>query len=105
MSPAFPPAVRALRRARAAVFALDVTSADAHSLAVGLESVAAETGGTYLATFRQPGVATRSLGRMLAGHYVLTVDRAAIAGTDADRLRVRLRGRRGTVLARPVSPR
>jgi hypothetical protein len=102
MTPAFAPAVRALRAAKAAVFALDVTSADAHSLEVGLQNVAEETGGMYLRTFRQPGVATRSLGRLLAGHYVLTLDRASLAGVDADTLRVRLRSRRANVLVRPV---
>jgi hypothetical protein len=103
MTPAFAPAVRALRAARTAVFVLDVTSADAHSLAVGLESVAEATGGMYLSTFRLPGVATRSLGRTLAGYYLLTLDRDALAGADASRLRIQLRTRQGTVLARPLA--
>ena len=42
------------------VFVLDVTSADGHSLEVGLEGVAAATGGMYLKTFRLPNLATNA---------------------------------------------
>lgn len=103
MTPDYAPAVRALRAARAAVFVLDVTSADEHSLSMGLEGVAADTGGMYLSTFRLPQLATRTLGRALAGHYVLSLDRAQLQELDQRRLRVELRSRRGTVLTRPLT--
>src|SRR6185295_1020989 len=60
MTPDYKPAVRALGAAHASVFVLDVTSADYHSLEVGLESVAEATGGLYFKTFRLPGLATRT---------------------------------------------
>ena len=101
MTPAFRPAVLALRAAHASVFVLDVTSADAHSLAAGLEIVAEATGGLYFSTFRLPGLATRTLARAISGYYVLTLDRSALAA-DEGRVRIELRNRVGTVLARPL---
>jgi VWFA-related protein len=101
MTPAFAPAVRALRAAPASVFVLDVTSADYHSLEVGLEAVAEATGGTYAKTFVFPGLATKALARTLAGHYVLTLDRDQLPEGDGE-LRIELRDKRGIVLARPV---
>jgi len=104
MTPAFAPAVRALAAAHATVFVLDVTSADFHSLEVGLQAVAEATGGTYAKTNVLPGLATQALARTLAGHYVLTLDRGALANLSGA-VRVELRGRSGTVLARPVTVR
>jgi VWFA-related protein len=101
MAPGFAPAVRALRDAHAAVFVLDTTSADSHSLAAGLEQVAEATGGAYFSTFRLPQIATRTLARTLSGYYVLTLDEAAV-GEGQGRVRVELRGKSGTVLARPL---
>jgi hypothetical protein len=99
----YAPAVAALRKARASVFVLDVTSADAHSLEVGLEGVAAATGGQYYATFRLPQLATAALAHTLSGYYVLTLDRADVA--DAGDVRIDLRSRRGVVLSRPFEVR
>lgn len=102
MIPAYRPAVRALAAARASVFVLDVTSADAHSLEVGLQSVADATGGIYLKTFRLPGLATKTLARAISGYYVLTLDKAELPEAKG-LLQIELRdGRRGTVVARPV---
>jgi VWFA-related protein len=101
MTPAYGPAVRALRAARTSVFVLDVTSADAHSLAGGLEGVAAATGGAYFSTYRLPALATRTVARAISGYYLLTLDHASFAEEEG-RVRVELRGKRGTVLARPV---
>ena len=101
MTPDFAPAVHALREARTSVFVLDVTSADAHSLAAGLEGVAQSTGGQSFATFRLPATATRTLTRTIAGHYVLTLDAGAIG--DGGVVRIDLRGRVGTVLHRPLA--
>lgn len=106
MTPAFYPAVRALRRAHASVFVLDVTSADSHSLETGLEAVAEATGGLYLKTFRLPALATRTLSAAISGYYVLTLDRSQLGAQPAAkvaRLAIELRdSRRGTVLARPA---
>jgi VWFA-related protein len=104
MTPDYAPAVKALGAAHAAVFVLDVTSADYHSLEVGLENVAEATGGLYLKTFRLPALATRTLARTISGYYVLTLDRAALAENEG-RVRIDLRGKSGIVLARPVAVR
>jgi VWFA-related protein len=103
MTPAYAPAVRALHEANAAVFVLDVTSADGHSLETGLEDIAAATGGAYYSTFRLPEIATTTLARAISGYYVLTLDRGALGDAELGRLRVDLRKRTGTVLARPVA--
>jgi VWFA-related protein len=102
MTPAFAPAVRALTAARATVFVLDVTEADSHDLEVGLRGIADATGGTYDKTNLFPALAVRQLARTIAGHYVLTLDSELLpkAGGEVD---VELRGRRGTVLQRPLS--
>ena len=105
MTPGFAPAVRALRAAHASVFVLDTTSADAHSLSAGLEQVAEATGGAYFSTFRLPQLATRTLARAISGYYVLTLDDVALARPEGERrgaVRVELRGKAGTVLARPL---
>ncbi len=105
MIPAYRPAVRALAAAHASVFVLDVTSADAHSLEVGLQNVAEATGGIYLRTFRLPNLATKILAKAISGYYVITLDKAELAGVKGA-LRIELRdGRRGTVIARPVTVR
>ena len=104
MTPDYKPAVKALGAAHASVFVLDVTSADYHSLEVGLESVAEATGGLYFKTFRLPGLATKTLARTISGYYVLTLDRGALADKEG-RLRIELREKRGTVLAKPVAVR
>ena len=105
MTPDYKPAVQALNAARASVFVLDVTSADYHSLEVGLQSVAAATGGTYASTFRLPNVATDRIAQAISGYYVLTFDRAALQAAGGGRLEVKLRGRRGEVLVRSMSVR
>ncbi len=103
MRPAFAPAVRALRRARASVFVLDVTSAGHHSLEVGLEAVASATGGTYAKTNVLAGLATDFLAKAISGHYIVSIDPAA-APEKGGKVEVDLRrGLKGTVLARPVT--
>jgi VWFA-related protein len=104
MTPDYKPAVRALGRAHATVFVLDVTSADYHSLEVGLEGVAEATGGAYFKTFRQPNLATETLAQTISGYYVLTLDQAALQGLSGD-VRIDLRDKRGTVLWRQVTVR
>jgi hypothetical protein len=102
MSSAYYRAVRALGAARAPVFVLDVTSADSHSLAVGLEGVAAATGGMYLPTFRLPNLATNVLAKAISGYYILTLDPGQLSGVTGQRVTIELRGKRGDILARPA---
>jgi VWFA-related protein len=103
MTPDYKPAIRALDAARVTVFVLDVTDADYHSLEVGLQSVAAATGGTYSKTHIFPQQATDILAGTLSGHYVLTLDRSALPA-GAGTVRVKLREKKGTVYARPLAP-
>jgi hypothetical protein len=95
------PARRALIESRTSVFTLDVTNADYHSLEVGLEQVAEDTGGFYAKTHLFSTQALRRLEGALAGHYVLVLEAPRLApGPHA--LRVRLVGRDGSVLTRPT---
>jgi VWFA-related protein len=101
MPPEYDEARDALARARVTVFVLDVTQADYHSLEVGLETVAYDTGGTYDKTFRWPGQMTERLARTLEGHYEI----AFAVPPDVARsgkVKVDLVGRRGQVLVRPT---
>ena len=91
---------RALIEARTAVFTLDVTDADYHSLEVGLEQVAQDTGGFYAKTHLFSTQALRRVEGALAGHYVLVLE-APRLGDGSHDLRVRLVGRRGVVHAPP----
>jgi VWFA-related protein len=93
------PARRALVRARVSVFALDITNADYHTLEVGLEQVAEDTGGFYAKTHLFPGQALTRLGRALSGHYVLTFARPPLPRGEHE-IEIGLVGKKGTVLAR-----
>jgi len=73
MEPKYVPARQALESARASVFSIDFTQADSHSLEVGLEKVAGDTGGFYVKTFHFPKIAVERLQKTLAGHYELEV--------------------------------
>ncbi|MGA7617450.1 MAG: hypothetical protein WBX15_19980 [Thermoanaerobaculia bacterium] len=67
------PAKLALEQARTAVFALDISDADYHSLEVGLGKVAADTGGFYAKTHIFPQIAMERMERVLAGHYEVVI--------------------------------
>jgi hypothetical protein len=101
MTPAFYRAVRALGAAKAPVFVLDTTSADGHSLEAGLQNVADATGGMYLSTFRLPNLATDVLAKAISGYYILTLDPSGLSGVSG-RVTIEVRGKRGTILARPA---
>ncbi len=96
MTPEYEPAKRALRRAGVSVSVLDITQADYHSLEVGLERVARETGGVYEKTFQNPLVAVDRVMQMIAGYYEVTFEPPS-ALERAERVRVKLRGRPGEV--------
>lgn len=104
MTPAFHPAVRALRRANIPVFVLDVTSADYHSLEAGLETVAYATGGTYQKTHVLTGLATGFLAQAISGHYVVTIDPETVPSKGGE-VTVELRERRkgASVITRPLT--
>ena len=86
-----------LHAARATVFSLDVTDADAHSLEVGMQSVAYDTGGFFARTHLFPDFAVSRLAGALAGYYVLFAE-MPVLGSGAHDIHVRLT-REGTVLA------
>ncbi len=101
LPPEYGAAVDSLRRGRTAVFVLDVTDADYHSLEVGLREIAYDTGGTYSKTRHNPKAATNRVSALLTGHYVLYFrpPGPGVTGT----LRVALaEGRRGEVLMAPA---
>jgi VWFA-related protein len=89
----------ALLRARAAVFALNVTQANYNSLQIGLQAVAAATGGFYASTYEFPTLAMERVVHALEGYYVLFVDKPA-GKAGGHRIQVRLADRHGTVFAR-----
>ena len=95
-------ALAALQRARAAVFSIDVTLADYHSLEVGLQSVSEETGGFYERSFHFSDRAVQRLVGALAGHYVLLVEAPERASEWTD-VSVRVTRRGATVLARTAA--
>jgi VWFA-related protein len=97
----YAPARAALTRARVTVFAIDITDADDHDLQVGLEQVAADTGGFYAKTNLFPDQAISRLEGALAGHYVLVIVKPELPpGEHA--VAVELTRQRGTVLAKPT---
>ena len=99
MTHEYEPALAALSRAGVSVFTLDLTDADYHSLELGLQQMAEDTGGTYARTHLFPANALRQLEAALSGHYVLSFERPPLPRGE-HRMRVRLSGRHGTVLAR-----
>lgn len=97
LSPDYPEARRALVAARATVFSLDVTDADAHTLEVGLQQVAEDTGGFYVRTRNFPTLAMDRLERAIAGYYSLSFEKPALpAGNHT--VSISLTRRKGTVL-------
>ncbi len=102
MTADYHPAVRALDAARTTVFVLDVSQADYHSLEVGLQNVAAHTGGTYDRTLHFASQAVKRLARTIGGHYLVTIDRTA-APAARGRLTMRLREKKGRVLFKPLT--
>ncbi len=95
----YEPARRELLAAGVTVFSMDVTDADYHSLEVGLEQVAADTGGFYAKTHLFPEIAMARLDEAMQGHYELVFERPSPRrGPGA--LEVTLVGVRGRVLTR-----
>jgi VWFA-related protein len=99
LAPDYDEARRALGAARASVFCLDVTQADYHSLEAGLQQVAEDTGGFFERTHIFPGRALNRLAGVLAGHYVLIVERPPVR-KGRHRVEVSVPHRNATVLVR-----
>jgi VWFA-related protein len=99
LAPDYDEARRSLRAARASVFCLDVTQADYHSLEVGLQQVAEDTGGFFERTHLFPARALNRLAGALAGHYVLMVERPPVR-KGRHRVDVSVPHRSATVLVR-----
>ena len=99
LAPDYDEARRALSAARASVFCLDVTQADYHSLEAGLQQVAEDTGGFFERTHLFPGRALNRLAGVLAGHYVLMVERPPVR-KGRHRVDVAVSHRGATVLVR-----
>jgi VWFA-related protein len=100
MAPNYGIARQALERARVSVFSIDFTEADAHSLSVGLEKVAADTGGFYASTHNFPHLAAQRLQRTLSGHYELEVRRPPDSYRGQHVIEVDVTRRNAYVLAR-----
>ena len=90
---------QALGRSRTSVFALDVTEADAHTLELGLQQVAEDTGGFYQRAYTTPIAAVSRIAHAISGYYVLSFDKPA-GRSGTHKVNVSLVGRKGTVLAR-----
>jgi VWFA-related protein len=89
----------ALDSARTTVFSLDVSDADYHSLEAGLKKASKDTGGLYMKTHQFARFAMSKVERTIEHRYELTVKTPPITrGTH--RVEVKLRKKRGTVLAR-----
>ena len=93
------PAVEAFQAGRVTVFSLDTTDADQHTLEVGLESVAEQTGGFFARTNLFSRRALTELAGALAGHYVLFVEKP-VGHPGYHRIEVALEGRKGRVMAK-----
>ncbi len=92
-------AARALSRSRTSVFALDVTEADYHTLELGLQQVAEDTGGFYERAYTTPIAAVNRIAHAISGYYVLSFDKPP-GPSGRHKVNVSLVGRKGTVLAR-----
>ena len=99
LMPDYDAARDALQAARVTLLCLDVTFADYHSLELGLQAVAADTGGIFERLYLNPRQAVDRVVSALAGHYVLFAEKPD-AKPGLHRIAVRLPRARGTVLAR-----
>jgi hypothetical protein len=99
LMPEYDAARDALQAARVTLLCLDVTFADYHSLELGLQAVAADTGGIFERLYLNPRQAVDRVVNALAGHYVLFAEKPD-AKPGLHRIAVRLPRTRGTALAR-----
>ena len=93
------PAVQAFRNGRTAVYSIDITQADAHTLEGPLVALARDTGGLYMKGNTLPHLAIERVSQVLEGHYVIAFE-GPEGRRGEHRVRIRLVGRKGTVLGR-----
>jgi len=72
-TPSVTNAISALTAARTSVFTLDITTADWHTLEIGLRKVSEDTGGLYLKTHLFPDTAMDKLVRVISSYYELSI--------------------------------
>ena len=99
MMPEYDAARDALQAARATLLCLDVSFATYHSLAAGLNTVAADTGGIVSSLYVSPQQAVERVVHALTGSYVLFAEKPPFE-PGVHRIAVRLTRANGTVLAR-----
>lgn len=100
MDSKYPIARYALESSRVSVFALDMSIADYHSLEVGLQKTAADTGGFYAKTHIFPQRAVDRLQKTLSGHYELEVRKPSGLPLGQHELEVNVKRRGVHVMAR-----
>lgn len=93
---------RALDAARTSIFAIDVPDSSSHTLEVGLQQAAADTGGMYVKTAIFPGIAVEMMQRALMGHYEIELRRPDGLAPGEYTLEVRVK-RRGLYVFAPTS--
>ncbi len=93
-------AISALYKSRTRLSALDVSTADYHTLEENLSAFAEMSGGSYQKTHLFPGLALNLAAEELAGHYVIVFEKPA-RPAGVHRIEVSLTGRKGEVWARP----
>ncbi|HEX9161589.1 MAG TPA: VWA domain-containing protein [Thermoanaerobaculia bacterium] len=96
----YPIARYALETSRVSVFAIDTSQADWHSLEVGLQQAAADTGGLYARAFRFPKIALDLVEKALVGHYELEVRKPQLDKRGYHTIDVDVKRKNATVLAR-----
>jgi VWFA-related protein len=72
-TPGLTSAIAALTTARTSVFSVDITSADYHTLEIGLQKLSDDTGGLYFKTFLFPDTAMEQLVRVISSYYELSL--------------------------------
>ncbi len=72
-TPKYGSAIGALAAARTSVFSVDITTADWHTLEIGLRKVSHDTGGIYLKTHLFPDGAMDKLVRVISSYYELSI--------------------------------
>src|SRR5436190_2167184 len=90
---------RALDAARTSIFAIDVPDSSSHTLEVGLQQAAADTGGMYVKTAFFPGIAVDMMQRALTGHYEIELRRPDELEPGEYALDVRVKRRGANVFA------
>jgi VWFA-related protein len=96
-------AMAALTASRTSVFSLDITDADAHSLAHGLRTVSEDTGGFYVKTHLFPDTAMERLARVISSYYELEIIPPPDLGEDF-KIRVKVDRPRVSVYTRQWNP-